>query len=190
MANGPYPIAVNPVSGVLTLASGSRRWVAPHYNSLASTSVTFTVGRVYLMMFELPFGGMIDAVSYIVGATSAGNMTAGIYGPTASLTTDTCAGAALLGSSASTAQGTTNAAQLLTLSSPVVAPAGIYYAALEGSDATGTFMRNTNQPQVPNSAGWCEYYDRSGGYGAQTDPCPAVTQTTSNFPGLRVRLAG
>jgi hypothetical protein len=186
--NGKALVADSTQSTGLKWSTGIRRWVTPHFNGIATTSQTFTAGRVLLCMFDLPFGGTIDAVSYVVGTNSAGNVTVGIYGPLATLTTDTCAGAAVLVQSASTAQGTGSTAQLVTFTATAAGP-GIYFAALEGSDATGTYMRLTNQTQVPVTTGWNELYDRGGGYGTLTDPCPAVTQTVSNMPGLRVRIS-
>jgi hypothetical protein len=38
-----------------------------------------------------------------------------------------------------------------------------------------------------NILGTSARYDRSGGYGALTDPCPAVTNDGSAMPGLRIR---
>lgn len=45
-------------------------------------------------------------------------------------------------------------------------------------------MIKSNKNQV---AGWGQYYDRSGGYGALTDACPAVTSTGSANPGIVLR---
>jgi len=97
-----------------------------------------------------------------------------------------CAESALIAAqSASTAQGTTSSVQTLTWAA-VSAQPGLYFAALEGSDVTGTYMRHTNQPQAP---GLGFFYDRGGGFGALTDPTPAATETGSGLPGLRIRIA-
>jgi hypothetical protein len=120
-----------------------------------------------------------------VGTTSAGSVTGGIVGPVA-LTADSAVGAAVVAQSASTAQAATSTNQVLTWTAVTVQP-GIYYACLEGSDATGTYMRPSS---VVVPAGLFMQYDRAGGYGTLTDPTPAVsTLTNSLTPNFRIRLA-
>lgn len=160
------------------------RWVTPTHGGIAATSVAFTSGRVHLVQFQLPEARVVDGITYVVGATADGNVTAGIIGPVA-VTADTAQGAAVLVQSTSTAQGTINDAQRVDLTPTLLAP-GIYYAALEGSSGSGTYMRQSNQRQA---VGLNQYYDRDGGYGALTDPTPAVVDTGSVAPALRIRLA-
>ena len=160
------------------------RWLTPVHGGIAATSQTFTAGRVLLVQVEVTAACLLDGLTYVVGTTSAGNVTGGIVGPVGR-TSDSAATAPVLAQSASTAQGTANAMQALTWT-PVYAAPGIYYATLEGSDATGTYMRLGNQTQA---SGVGFQYDRSGGYGALTNPTPAVTETGSALPGIRVRIA-
>lgn len=160
------------------------RWITPYHGGIAATSQTFTVGRVYLAMFEILTARSCDGMSYVVGAASTGSVTGGIYGPIAA-GADTCAGAAVAAQSASTAQGTATGAQLLTWTAVTLQP-GVYYVALEGDNVLGTYARQGNQTQA---TGMAQIYDRAGGYGALTDPCPAITETGSAIPGMRVRLA-
>lgn len=182
--------SINPVTGTTYAfrrnnpqGGPARRWAIPYHTGLAVTSQTFTAGRVLLLEFELQDPTLIDAITYIVGGTSNGNVRAGVYGP---LTTEeTLPGVPLLVESASVAQGTANTDQTVPLTA-TYAQAGRYYAALQGSSATGTYMRQSNQIQV---TGWSAIYDRAGGYGAFTTPIPAVTSDGSAMPGLRVRLA-
>lgn len=159
------------------------RWLTPLHGGLATTSQTFTAGRVYLVQFTVQKTQQVDGIAYVVGATAAGNVRAAIIGPTAN-TADTALGAAVLIESASVAQGTINTPQLIALTATSLAP-GVYYAALQASDATGTYMRHSNQLQA---AGFSQTYDRGGGYGAFTTPTPAVTDTGSALPGLRIRM--
>lgn len=168
----------------LTRAPQQGRWLMPVHGGIAATSQTFTAGRVLLVEFEVPAPCLLDGLAYVVGTNSAGNVTGGVVGPVGR-TSDSAATAAVVAQSASTAQGTANTLQVLTWTA-VYAPAGIYYAALEGSDVTGTYMRLGNQLQA---AGTGAQYDRAGGYGALTDPTPVVTETGSALPGLRVRVA-
>lgn len=160
------------------------RWATPYYNAIAATSQTFTVGRALLAMFALPVPRTVDGIAYVVGGVSAGSVRAGIIGPTA-LAADTPQGALVAVESAAVAQGTINSYQLVPLT-PTLLPAGLYYVGLQGSDATGTYQRITNQPQAPALS---FQYDRAGGFGAFTSPTPAVTETGTLIPGLRVRLA-
>lgn len=160
------------------------RWITPVHSGLAVTSQTFTVGRVLLVQFTAPDFCQVDGLSYVVGTTAAGNVIGGIVGPIGQ-TADDAVGGVVVAQSASTAQGATSGAQMLTWTAVWLRP-GIYYAALEGSDATGTYMRQSNAMQA---TGLGVFYDRSGGYGALTDPTPATTGTGSALPGIRVRVA-
>lgn len=160
------------------------RWINPHHGGVAATSQTFTVGRVELAQFTVPETCVVDGLAYTVGATAAGNVIGGIVGPIA-LTADIADGAPVIAQSASTAQGAINTPQVLTWTPVTLAP-GIYYACLEGGDVTGTYFRQSNGQQAP---GWSAQYDRAGGFGALTDPTPAVTATGSAIPGLRIRVA-
>ncbi len=158
------------------------RWLTPLHGGIATTSQTFTAGRCYLAQFAVTREIQVDGIAYVVGGTSAGNVRAAVLGTLA--TADTAAGTVVLVESASTAQGTINSPQLLSLTATTLVP-GIYYAALQGSDATGTYMRHGNQLQA---AGLSQTYDRGGGYGAFTSPTPAVSDTGSAIPGLRIRI--
>jgi hypothetical protein len=159
------------------------RWVGPLHGGLspATSGQTFVAGRVYLMLTEVIVDCYVEQIIYVVGSTAAGNVTVGIYGPV--VTEDDCTAAPVLVQSASTAQGTVSTPQVITVTKTLVL-AGRYYLALEGSDATGTFMRVSTQAQVAN---WGQQYNRGGGYGALTDPCPAAADATSGFPGIRIR---
>lgn len=132
-----------------------------------------TIGRVYLSLFEVDSAVTIDQVSFYI-VTANGNVTMGIYGP---LTTEeTAAGAPLAATTASTALSGTNGGQWISLTSSVVLQPGRYYLATEFSDGTATFGKIGSYPL---NSGWAQYYDRGGGYGALTDPCPATTAAGS-----------
>lgn len=161
----------------------SKRWVEPFMNAIFGTSQTFTAGRVLLVECELQEAAFVDALVYTVGTTSAGNVVLGMYGPI--VTEETPASAPVLVQTVSTAQGTASTAQLITVTK-TLAPAGRYYLCIEGDNATGTYMRSTGVQQV---AGWGFFYDRGGGYGALTDPCPSVSANATILPGVRARLA-
>lgn len=160
------------------------RWIRSFLGSqaIAVTSQTPTVGRVYLNEFEVLQETTVDGITIDNVATVAGNVTVGIYGPIA--TEETCNAAALVANSASTAQSGTNAPQHIAFTASVKLAPGRYYMACEFSDATATFQRYTTFVQV---TGWTQYYDRGGGYGALTDPCPSPTDSQAAAPAMYLR---
>lgn len=159
------------------------RWIAPFFGGFNITGATAnpTAGRVYLLLFEVLTPCIVDRITISNGGTVAGNVTAGIYGPIS--TEETCNNSAVLVQSASTALSGTNAGQDITITDTVLNP-GRYYVAVEFSDATHLYGRNNNQNVVTGSG---QIYDRGGGYGALTNPCPAPTSTPTNMPLVRVR---
>lgn len=168
----------------LLASASSGRWLTPVHGGLAVTSQTVTVGRAVLVQFTVGSARAVDAICYIVGSTAAGNVRAAILGPV-TVTADSAVNAPVAVQSASVAQGTANQPQVIDLPRTSLAP-GVYYAAIQGDTATGTYMRQGNQAQAP---GLLQIYDRAGGYGPFTDPTPTVTDTGSAAPGLRIRLA-
>ena len=146
------------------------RWIKPSItNGTQSTSGTLTAGRVHLNHFEVNYPVIVDAIAFYNFATVAGNITVGIYGPIP--TEETCLNAPVLVQSASTAMAGANQRQVISLTPTTLRP-GRYYVAFETSDATATFGTGTSAGTIIE---WIQYYDRGGGYGALTDPCPAVT---------------
>lgn len=160
------------------------RWIKPYMWSVVATSQTPTAGTVYMCEFEVTQQCTCDAIAYVKGATQAGNVTVGIYGPIT--TEETCDTSPLLVQSASTAVSAgTNTSQIVTFTATVLRK-GRYYVAIEFDDATNTYQRNTNQTQV---VGLTQTYARGGGYGTLTDPCPTPTNTASAIPGLLIRCS-
>lgn len=161
-----------------------KRWLLPFHTGFASTGANPTAGRVLLALFEVDRDCTVDAIVINNGASVAGNVVVGIYGPIP--TEETCAGAAVKVQSASTALSGTSQPQTISITATKLKK-GRYYVAVEYENAGHTFFRQTNTTQV---AGWTQYYDRAGGYGALTDPCPAVTNSATDMPGVRVRSTG
>ena len=161
-----------------------QRWLLPYYggSAIATTSSVVTIGRVFLIEFEVQHIITVDQIVWINGAAVSGNVRAGIYGP---ITTEETANASpLVYDSGDVVQTGINSAQAHTLSTTKILTPGRYYAALELDNGTGTFMRQGAQNQV---LGWTQYYDRGGGYGALTNPCPAPTNSAAIVPGVRLR---
>lgn len=162
------------------------RWINPYHSTLVVTSATPIVGSVYLEEFECKESVFADSVSYVKGATQAGSIIMGIYGPIT--TEETCQNAPLLVQTGSVAVSAgTNTEQAVALTAKTLLKPGRYYTATTFSDATNTFQRNSNQTQI---IGWTQIFSNTGN--AFTDlpaTCPAITNTPNNMPGIRVRCA-
>ena len=181
---------LNPSTGFGSLSpkgtiGNKPRYFRPYHSTIAVTSQIATAGRVILHLVEVSSSCIVDAVIIVNAATVAGNVTIGLYGQVP-LTTDSCVGIPLIAESASTAQSGASTAQIISFTSSTYIGAGKYYIAVEYSDATATYMRNSNQVQVP---GWIQYYDRAGGYGALTNPCPVIVETGSSSVGCNLRVS-
>jgi hypothetical protein len=157
------------------------RWIKPYLvsGSNAVTS-TFTAGRVFILAFEINEDVIVDGIGINNFATIAGNVTAGIYGPL--VNEEAALNAPLAVQSASTAHAGANLPQLIPLS-PTLLRQGRYYTAIEFSDATATVSK-VNLTSIITS--WTGYYDRGGGYGALTDPCPAVLFNTTGVVPIQI----
>lgn len=163
-------------------AQGIKRWIFPENVGVATTSGSSAAGRVVVCAFKVEYGLTVSGVQFINVATVAGNITVGIYGPL--VTEDICDGSPLIASSTSTAAAGANQSQYIAFSSNVYLQPGRYYVAIEASDATHTFGRVTINNLI---AGYAGSYDRGGGYGALTNPCPAVTPSQTNYPCFAIR---
>jgi hypothetical protein len=148
-----------------------------NFNSFTATTV-YTAGRVYMSRIELLKGQSVSKITFYNWATIAGNITVGIYAEGSS---GTPVAGAVLAQSASTAHAGANGRQTITFASAVFLNAGAYYLAFETSDATATIGRNPSQDFGGTLS---YYYDRGGGYGALTDPCPASAATFGNIPTM------
>ena len=134
---------------------------------IASTAFG-AAGRVWLPPIDVPWPVIIDRIIYQVGATSAGNVRLGLYREGA--TADSPAGGVLVVESASVAQSTAYYLQMVTIAATVLTP-GQYFVGIQGSDDSGTFEWSRDDASLLS-----QWYDVAGGYGAFTDPCPAITK--------------
>jgi len=144
-------------------------------------SVPFAAaGRIYLAPIDVPRPVTIDRIIYQVGGVQAGNVRLGVYREGA--TADSSVGADLVVESASVAQAAANYIQMVTVADTILTP-GQYFPAIQGDNATGTFYKSYGYPGLAIG-----YYNRAGGYGAFTDPCPALTGISYVlFVGLRIK---
>jgi hypothetical protein len=164
---------------------GTQRLYQTEYDGgAATTNATLVVGRVYLQLIHIPKAIKVDAIVISSGSSTInGNLRVGIYGPVA-LTTDTASGASLIVESASVAQA--NNAQTITFTETTL-QAGKYYLAFQTDSSTGIYLRRSSNVVVLNMTG---FYDRSGGYGAFTNPAPSFTGSTVWMIGMYLRCSG
>ncbi len=150
--------------------------------SIATADGTPVAGTAYCDLFEVRNDTLVDQIVIGNGTAVSGNYRVGIYG--AVTTEDTMAGAPLVYDSGDIAQSGTSTSQAHNLSSNKMLSKGRYYACLMFDNTTARFLRDGNQKQV---TGWVQTYARGGGYGAFTDPAPAMTDTGSNSPAIYIR---
>lgn len=135
-------------------------------------------GKVFIAPLDISWPIIIDRLIYIVGSTSAGGVRLGLYREGA--TADSPAGAELVVESGSVAQAAASTIQMVTVPQTVLIAAQ-YFLAIQGNNVTGTFQRTTD-----TGLSFGKSYIRGGGYGAFTDPCPAVATWEIPIGGVRV----
>lgn len=133
------------------------------------TSYTMATARVYLMPIQVLFPSTVDRICVIYSGTRAGNMRVGIYTDAGDSPFD----GDLVVESASIAKSGTWRHQEFTIAATFLEP-GLYWVAIQSDEATTVLLWLDGVGTVP-VAHQPYYYDRGGGYGAMTDPCPAVT---------------
>jgi hypothetical protein len=159
------------------------RYIPLLFYQLYTSSAFGTAGRVYLAPVQVPFKCIIDAASYEVGGTSAGSIRIGVYKHTAAyMAPDYCP---LVCQSDEVPMGTANRMCIVSLPETVLEP-GLYWVAIQGSDATGTFRYAQVYPVDRNNLGGY-YFDNPGGFG----PYPSVSPFTTRLgicPGIFLRV--
>jgi hypothetical protein len=108
-----------------SLGAASGRILIGAANSQAFT----TANRIFYVPFRLHSPALAVKMSYVVGATSSGNVDVGIYDWQKNR----------LVNSGSTAQGSTSTIQTLDITDTALTP-GRYFMAIAGSSGTGTFL--------------------------------------------------
>jgi hypothetical protein len=119
----------------------------------------------------------INKIGIQWGSVSAGNARVGIYRDNGG----TPVGGAVVVQSASIAKSAAFLGQEFAIATTKLTK-GLYWIAVESDEATSKFYRCGTaffDPPAFNATG---YYDRGGGYGVLTDPCPAVTASNANVP--------
>lgn len=157
------------------------RYLPPIFNFNCNFSLTVVTARVYLTPIQVPVRMTVEAIAAAMVGTSAGNRIAGIYKDNG----NTPVGGALVVESASDAKVGTYQRDEISIADTQVEP-GIYWLAYESDEATSILMSDAAGFTVGGTLQNC-YYDRGGGYGALTNPCPAITNT-SLCPVLFLRV--
>lgn len=168
----------------MTYQPVKKRWILP-FQEVTNATTNPTAGRVYMFLVEVPNRVKVDAINVPCGAVT-GNVRVGIYGPISNQASggelpDTTS---LIVESNSTALSS-NTGSLITFTETKL-QAGRYYIALQ-FDTAGDAIRVINNATF--ALGWMKYYDRSGGYGAFTTPCP-TTANAITCPWGCLRVSG
>lgn len=160
-----------------------KRFWKPIYNSDVRPTVTTVTARVYLIPVEVLVRCTVDRIMvHQYEGTCVGNCIVGIYKD--GTVVDIPDGGALVVESASVAKAGVNQKQLITIADTVLEP-GLYWLAYESDEATTIITSERSVFLVDPSH--C-YYDRGGGYGALTNPCPVTTRGHYLCPFMLLRV--
>lgn len=138
-----------------------------------TTRALDVAGRVYLTPIQIKEAMVMDDIYYFPTA-GGGNIHVGLYEMGANFTPKTPAGGVLIVDSGSVAYGASFAPNRASVTRTWLPP-GLYWIAVE-ADGVNVIINGHSETNLATSVLANYYYDRAGGYGALTDPCPAVTQ--------------
>jgi len=144
-----------------------------------------TAGRAFLAPLEVPFRCTLDRLVAIWADVTAGNVRMGLY-VNNTVAVNTPVGGALVVETASVAKTGTYRTQEITISNIVVDP-GFYFLAIM-SDETTSRCPMCWSPFLQQSIMIGAIYDRFGGYGPFTNPCPALA-AYDEVPDQAARIA-
>jgi hypothetical protein len=134
-----------------------------------TTTAAFTAGRVYMSPIYIPMLLRARKIGFVIDSVNA-NFTVGLYQDNGS----TPVGGTLIVQSASTAGAGTFTRMENTIADTYLEE-GLYWIAIE-ADAAAVCLRGSGDTYVGGSYVG-SYYDRGGGYGTLTTPCPALSGT-------------
>ena len=171
-------------SGLRTITHQNSGYADPYTRAFWSVggidnnNALATAGRVYLVPIEVQFDCYINKIGIVWGTTCTGNVTLGLY-PTSS---GSPASQTLKVVSSDTIKSGTNIAQEISVTETFLAK-GYYYLGVESNETTSICLRAANPSRFQGGSFLTYYYDVGGGYGTFTNPCPAVTASTSAISG-------
>lgn len=164
-------------------------WPGLHgFYGLSSGTQAGTAGRVFLTPLWIPRSAIISRISINV-STAGGASTSlrlGLYNDNGG----TPDGGALLEDSGNIA-ATSTGVKTFTLGSQRYLEAGLYWLAYETEDGIIVVNRHNGTAfftEIGDEKMQGCHYDRGGGFGALTDPCPSVTANNSANIAFRIRL--
>lgn len=146
-----------------------RRYISSIELMGIGSAQAFVTARCYLAPVQIPVNLTIDRLGWLQDAVSAGNVRMGIYRDMG----DTPLGGALVVESASVAKAGTARKMELTIAATQLSP-GLYWVCVQSDEATSSFTMGSQDMSNGGTILTCQY-DRGGGYGAFTNPCPAIT---------------
>jgi hypothetical protein len=153
-----------------------------HWTNAGGSKTVSSAGRVYIQTIDIPMNCVAVDVRFQTGATSNGNIRAGLFGP---LTTNfDPTGASLVAESASTAAPAAFQPAVISLGS-VKVTAGQYALAVAFSDLTCIYISNSSAAVVSNASS--SRFDQA--FGAMPSTVPALTTDTSNQPAMVLTIS-
>jgi len=158
------------------------KYMMPVFHIRADDTVTVATARCYLAPIEVRVRVTVDRIVVGWRTPAVGNVRAAIYKDNG----DTPEGGALVVESASVAKVGTWQKQEIVIASTVLEP-GLYWLSIQSDENTSVVDSEVDGIAQGGTLN-AKYYDRGGGYGAFTNPCPAVT-LTSDCPIIFLRVA-
>lgn len=161
-----------------------KRWCRPFWTPWGS--LVMTAGRVYLLPIPVFTELIIDRLACCWSAVATGNTRIGLYSDNGAIPD----GGALVVESGSIAKTGTNRIQEILVADTLLTPR-LYWLGLEGDDASQVINIAVNYLTETGVAGTLRgrYYDRAGGYGPFTGPCPAtVADVAVEWGYMRVKV--
>lgn len=144
-------------------------------------ALNITEGRVYISPLIIKFTCTISHVGWVNRVVS-GNVIVGLYADNG----DTPVGGAVIDESVSGAivAGVNEKKEVALPNTPQLTP-GLYWIASEFDDALDEIARHNLHQSLGGTLN-LHRYNRGGGYGALTDPCPATTIESEQLPTMYV----
>jgi hypothetical protein len=166
----------------------SLRWLDPYYTGIAVTNATtLATSTVFLEEINVPLSCTATGMSIVEGtpADSTDLVFLGLYGPANPTSFGDTASSSAIVAQATTTFSTTNTGKVVNFVSTAVIQPGIYYIAAKFSSSSISYLRQSNQIQIPGITQL--YADGS------TSSLPSsilgsgsLTNSASAFPGMKL----
>lgn len=167
--------------GGTAAAAFQRNIFYPVQQSSLTAGIRGATAAIFATVFEVASDCVLQAVKFTAGGTSTGTFRCAIYGVT--VTPDDMTGAPLLAESDALAVPAADEVGTATFAD-VALPAGQYYAAIQFSAATQTYV-----PTADSASGlftWRQYANQA--YGAFPATAPTMSMDSADLPLLIVQV--